>query len=71
VAKVVPFLKLDHDPYPVLSAGKMYWIQDAYTESSQFPYANQHPAGFATQLNYLRNSVKIVVDMYDGTVRST
>ena len=69
VAKVVPFLKLDHDPYPVLSAGKMYWIQDAYTESSQFPYANQHPAGFATQLNYLRNSVKIVVDMYDGTVQ--
>jgi uncharacterized membrane protein (UPF0182 family) len=69
VAKIAPFLKLDHDPYPVLSAGRMYWIQDAYTESSQFPYANQHAAGFATELNYLRNSVKVVVDMYDGTVQ--
>jgi uncharacterized membrane protein (UPF0182 family) len=68
VAKIAPFLKLDHDPYPVVSAGRMYWLQDAYTESSQFPYANQHVAGFASELNYLRNSVKIVVDMYDGTV---
>jgi uncharacterized membrane protein (UPF0182 family) len=69
VAKIAPFLKLDQDPYPVLSAGRMYWIQDAYTESSQFPYSNQHAAGFTTELNYLRNSVKIVVDMYDGTVQ--
>jgi uncharacterized membrane protein (UPF0182 family) len=69
VSKIAPFLKLDHDPYPVLSAGRMYWIQDAYTESSQFPYANQHAAGFAAKLNYLRNSVKVVVDMYDGTVQ--
>nr|WP_294565971.1 UPF0182 family protein [uncultured Rhodopila sp.] len=69
VAKVAPFLKLDHDPYPVLSGGKMYWIQDAYTVSDQFPYASPHKAGFAANLNYLRNSVKVVVDMYNGSVQ--
>jgi uncharacterized protein len=68
VAQIVPFLRLDNDPYPVLSAGKLYWIQDAYTDSDQFPYAGPHGAGFGDNLNYIRNSVKIVVDMYDGTV---
>ena len=56
-----------HDPYPVLSAGKLYWIQDAYSNSDQFPYSYPHEAGFGDNLNYIRNSVKIVVDMYDGT----
>jgi uncharacterized membrane protein (UPF0182 family) len=69
VARVAPFLRLDNDPYPVLSAGKLYWIQDAYTDSDQFPYANPHRAGFGDNLNYIRNSVKVVVDMYDGTVQ--
>jgi uncharacterized membrane protein (UPF0182 family) len=69
VAQVAPFLKLDHDPYPVLSGGKMYWIQDAYTVSDQYPYASPHKAGFAANLNYLRNSVKVVVDMYSGSVQ--
>jgi uncharacterized protein len=69
VARIAPFLRLDQDPYPVLSAGKLYWIQDAYTDSNQFPYANPHTAGFGSDLNYLRNSVKVVVDMYDGTVQ--
>jgi uncharacterized membrane protein (UPF0182 family) len=68
VAQIAPFLRLDTDPYPVLSAGKLYWIQDAYTESDQFPYSNPHEAGFGDNLNYIRNSVKVVVDMYDGTV---
>ena len=69
VAQVAPFLRLDSDPYPVLSAGRLYWIQDAYTVSDQFPYANPHTTGFRTDLNYIRNSVKVVLDMYDGTVR--
>jgi uncharacterized protein len=44
VAQIAPFLRLDTDPYPVLSAGKLYWIQDAYTDSDQFPYADPHRA---------------------------
>ena len=68
VAQIAPFLRLDNDPYPVLSAGKLYWIQDAYTDSDQFPYADPHLSGFGDTLNYVRNSVKAVVDMYDGTV---
>ena len=68
VAQIAPFLRLDGDPYPVLSDGKLYWIQDAYTDSNQFPYADPHGAGFGESLNYIRNSVKAVVDMYDGTV---
>jgi uncharacterized membrane protein (UPF0182 family) len=101
VAQIAPFLRLDNDPYAVLSDGKLYWIQDAYTASNYFPYANperttrsattlgqssgaammdsaQDPdaegigAGSTAAydgLNYIRNSVKVVVDMYDGTVR--
>jgi uncharacterized protein len=68
VAQIAPFLRLDSDPYPVLSAGRLYWIQDAYTVSEQFPYANPHATGFGSNLNYIRNSVKVVLDMYDGTV---
>jgi uncharacterized membrane protein (UPF0182 family) len=69
VAKVAPFLSLDNDPYPVLSGGQLYWIQDAYTTSAQFPYADPHRAGFGQTLNYIRNSVKVVVNMYDGSVQ--
>jgi uncharacterized membrane protein (UPF0182 family) len=69
VAKVAPFLTLDSDPYPVVSGGHLYWIQDAYTTSNGFPYAQPHQAGFGQTLNYLRNSVKVVVDMYDGRVK--
>jgi uncharacterized protein len=68
VAQIAPFLRLDNDPYPVLSGGKLFWIQDAYTDSDQFPYADPHWAGFGDKLNYIRNSVKVVVDMYDGAV---
>ena len=68
VQQIAPFLRLDKDPYAVVSEGKLYWIQDAYTVSDHFPYSNPHAAGFE-ELNYIRNSVKVVVDMYDGTVR--
>ena len=68
VSQVAPFLLLDHDPYAVLSEGKLYWIQDAYTVSDRFPYSNPQTSGSAQGMNYIRNSVKAVVDMYDGTV---
>jgi len=62
---IAPFLELDHDPYLVISEGRMFWIQDAYTTSSYFPSAQ-----FAhdRDLNYIRNSVKILIDAYNGTV---
>ncbi len=69
VWQIAPFLRLDQDPYAVVSEGKLYWIQDAYTVSDHFPYSSPHAAAFGEGLNYIRNSVKIVVDMYDGTVR--
>lgn len=69
ITKIAPFLRLDQDPYAVVSEGKQYWIQDAYTVSDHFPYSSPHAAAFEPGLNYIRNSVKIVVDMYDGSVR--
>jgi len=69
VQQIAPFLHLDQDPYAVVSEGKQYWIQDAYTVSDHFPYATPYAAAFEEGLNYIRNSVKVVVNMYDGTVR--
>lgn len=68
VSQIAPFLQLDADPYAVVSEGKQYWIQDAYTVSDHFPYSHPRRTGFGNGLNYIRNSVKAVVDMYDGTV---
>jgi uncharacterized membrane protein (UPF0182 family) len=69
VQQIAPFLQLDQDPYAVVSEGKQYWIQDAYTVSDHFPYSSPHAAAVEDGLNYIRNSVKVVVDMYNGTVR--
>ena len=68
VAQVAPFLVLDKVPYAVLSEGKQYWIQDAYTVSDRYPYSDVQTGGSARGMNYIRNSVKVVVDMYNGTV---
>jgi uncharacterized membrane protein (UPF0182 family) len=65
VGTIAPFLRLDHDPYLVISDGRLFWMQDAYTTSDYFPYAQ--PAQ-DLDLNYIRNSVKVVVDAYNGTV---
>jgi uncharacterized membrane protein (UPF0182 family) len=65
VRTIAPFLRLDHDPYLVISNGRMFWMQDAYTTSSYFPSSQPVPE---LDLNYIRNSVKIVVDAYNGTV---
>src|SRR5271156_3195805 len=66
VGTIAPFLQLDRDPYVVISAGRFYWMQDAYTTSAWFPYAKPEPDG--GDLNYIRNSVKVVIDAYNGTV---
>ena len=65
VQTIAPFLQLDRDPYVVISDGRLYWIQDAYTTSDWFPYAQPQPGG---NTNYIRNSVKVVIDAYSGTV---
>src|SRR5207245_8459399 len=65
VRTIAPFLRLDHDPYLVISDGRMFWMQDAYTVSSYFPYAQ--PAQ-ELGLNYIRNSVKVIVDADNGSV---
>ncbi|MFA5316942.1 MAG: UPF0182 family protein, partial [Dehalococcoidales bacterium] len=64
VNHLAPFLKLDNDPYLVVMDGKLLWIQDAYTTSDRYPYSE--PLG--NGLNYIRNSVKVVIDAYDGQV---
>jgi uncharacterized protein len=64
VHTIAPFLQLDHDPYMVISGGKLYWLQDAYTTSDWFPYSQPEPGN---GLNYIRNSVKIVIDAYNGS----
>ncbi len=60
--KIAPFLRYDRDPYVVLDEGRLFWIVDAYTTSSRFPYSQ--PQG---GVNYIRNAVKVVVDAYHGT----
>ena len=65
IATIAPFLRLDRDPYLVASGGRLFWIQDAYTTARTYPYA-EPLRGLG--LNYIRNSVKVVVDAYDGTV---
>jgi len=64
VPKIASFLKYDADPYMVIEGGKLYWIWDAYTTTNMYPYAEPFEGG----LNYIRNSVKVVVDAYSGVV---
>ena len=65
VSRSAPFLKLDRDPYLVVDQGRLFWIQDAYTVADGFPYSEPTDEGFS----YIRNSVKVVVDAYEGDVR--
>lgn len=65
VKKLAPFLSFDNDPYLVVSGGKLYWIIDTYTTSSNYPYSRPYTTGGP---NYVRNSVKTVIDAYNGTV---
>jgi len=65
VRAVMPFLLFDGDPYMVISdEGRLFWMYDAYTSSSRFPYAQP----ISGKINYLRNSVKVTIDAYDGSM---
>ncbi|NJO21482.1 MAG: COG1615 family transporter, partial [Spirulinaceae cyanobacterium RM2_2_10] len=66
IQRVVPFLRLDRDPYLCINNGRLQWIMDAYTTSDRYPYSEPFGRG---QFNYIRNSVKVVVDAYDGTLQ--
>jgi hypothetical protein len=63
VEKIASFLQYDRDPYLVVSEGRLFWILDAYTLSDRYPYASPIGGG----VNYIRNSVKILIDAYNGT----
>jgi hypothetical protein len=68
VSKIAPFLTYDRDPYLVIAEGKMYWILDAYTSTDRYPYSQPLPLN-GGKVNYIRNSVKAVVDTYDGAIK--
>ena len=67
VEKIMPYLSYEEDPYMTIIDGKLYWILDAYTTSSKYPYSEPY-TGEVNSTNYIRNSVKVVVDAYNGTV---
>ncbi len=64
VRKLAPFLQFDPDPYIVVSGGELFWFVDAYTYSSFYPYSKTNNYG----INYIRNSVKAVINAYTGEV---
>ena len=64
VTTIAPFLRYDEDPYLVVSDdGRLFWIRDAYTSTSRYPYSAPSAGG----INYIRNSVKVITDAYNGT----
>ena len=77
LTKLAPFLSYDGDPYPVVVEGRVKWVVDAYTSSSRYPYGQRigndiqltPDSGLSRDANYVRNSVKAVVDTYDGAVQ--
>jgi uncharacterized membrane protein (UPF0182 family) len=70
VQKLAPFLSYDSDPYPVVVNGRITWVLDAYTTSDQYPYSQSYSGegGLSNTVNYVRNSVKVTIDGYNGTV---
>ncbi|MDP2903604.1 MAG: UPF0182 family protein, partial [Methylovulum sp.] len=71
IKKLTPFLHLDKDPYLVLTKDRFYWIQDAYTLSDKYPVSKPSEDDFQggkQHFNYIRNSVKVIIDAFDGDV---
>ena len=69
VSTIAPFLAYDSDPYMVASEGRLFWIQDAYTISNMYPYSLRSKSRFrGRKLNYIKNSVKVIIDAYNGDV---
>ncbi len=78
VHKAAPFLRFDTDPYAVILNGRIYWVVDAYTTSNNVPYSQEANTSrlngggstlAGTKFNYVRNSVKVVVDAYNGSMK--
>ena len=72
VKSVLPYVEYDNDPYLVITdAGKLVWVVDGYTVSDNYPYSQTiwttNPDGVRERINYIRNSVKVLIDAYDGT----
>jgi uncharacterized protein len=71
---IAPFLSYDPDPYLVIADGRQYWINDAYTTGDRYPYSERYGASGRTSkldaanINYIRNSVKVVTNAYDGSI---
>lgn len=65
VNKIAPFITYDKDPYLIVDGGKLYWMIDAYTLSSYFPYSKPYDK----QSNYIRNSIKVTIDAYNGDTK--
>ena len=69
--ELAPFLSFDGDPYVVVVNGRTYWILDAYTNAATYPYSQtvtfQQNSSNPIDVNYVRNSVKVVIDAYEGT----
>ena len=65
VKKIMPYLEYDSSPYMVTVDGNLYWIIDAYTYTDRYPYSE--PYSTDSDTNYIRNSVKVVIDAYNGT----
>jgi uncharacterized protein len=65
VREFAPFLEYDDDPYLAIADKKLYWIIDAYTSTDLFPYSTPITIG-SRKINYIRNSVKVVIDAYNG-----
>ena len=68
VKKIMPYLSYEDDPYGVVVDGKIYWMIDAYTTSSLYPYSEPYSKDVG-KTNYIRNSIKVVVDAYNGDVK--
>ena len=75
VRKAAPFLRFDSDPYPIVYNRKIYWIYDAYTTTSKYPYSQRADtgrldpsSGLNANFNYVRNSVKVLIDAYNGSM---
>ncbi len=69
VAEIAPFLTLDKDPYIVAGEGQLFWMQDAYTTSNKLPYSDPELDDQKhSDYNYIRNSVKVVIDAYTGDI---
>jgi uncharacterized membrane protein (UPF0182 family) len=76
VTAAAPFLSYDGDPYLVIADGRLYWMMDAYTSTDRYPYSERVDlgtiptrGGLQGDVNYMRNSVKVVIDAYNGTTK--